>query len=96
MSRIVRRPEAKKDLKEIWKYIAAQDRERADKFLRLLDEVLQSLAQHPFMGKERAEIMEEIRSFPVKSYVIFYRPLNDGIEVVRIIHGARDIEAMFE
>ncbi|BAZ12375.1 plasmid stabilization system protein [Calothrix sp. NIES-4071] len=96
MSRIVRRPEAKTDLKEIWKYIAAQDKERASNFLKVLDEALQSLAQHPFMGKERPEIMEEIRSFPVKSYVIFYRPLDNGIEVVRILHGARDIEALFE
>jgi toxin ParE1/3/4 len=96
MSRIVRRPEAKNDLKEIWKYIAAQDPQRADKFLKSLDEVIKSLAKHPFMGKERSDIMEEIRSFPVKSYVIFYRPLDDGIEVVRVLHGARDVEALFE
>lgn len=92
MSRSVRRPAVKTDLKEIWKYIAAHDRERADTFLRIVDDKLKSLAQHPFIGKERAEIMEGLRSFPVKSYVIFYRPLDDGIEVIRIIHGARDIE----
>ncbi|NJR16916.1 MAG: type II toxin-antitoxin system RelE/ParE family toxin [Calothrix sp. CSU_2_0] len=96
MSRVIRRPEAKTDLKEIWKYIATQDKERADNFLRVLNETLQKIAHHPFMGKERPEIMEEIRSFPFKNYVIFYRPLDDGIELVRILHGARDVEALFE
>jgi toxin ParE1/3/4 len=96
MSRIVRRPEAKTDLKEIWKYIATQDKERANKFLKVLNDALQTIAQQPFMGKERSEIMAEIRSFPVKNYVIFYRPLENGIEVVRILHGARDVEAFFD
>lgn len=65
MSRIVRRPEAKKDLKEIWKYIAAQDKERADKFLRVLDEALQSLAQHPFIGKENAVNLTDTRGIKI-------------------------------
>ena len=32
----------------------------------------------------------------VANYAIFYRPLEDGIEVIRIIHGARDLPKLFE
>jgi len=40
-----------------------------------------------------------MRVFPVKSfenYLVFYRPIRDGIEVVRVIHGARDASRVFE
>jgi toxin ParE1/3/4 len=37
-----------------------------------------------------------LRSFPVKNYVIFYRPLEDGIEIVRVLHGAQDLPPLFE
>ncbi len=72
MSRIVRTPKAKNDLKEIWNYIADYSEERADSLLRTLDEKMRMLAQFPLMGKERAEILEGLRSFPVNNYVIFY------------------------
>jgi toxin ParE1/3/4 len=39
--------------------------------------------------------MLNLRSFPVGSYVIFYRPIEEGIEVIRVLHSARDIEDIF-
>jgi toxin ParE1/3/4 len=96
MSQVIRTPQAKNDLKEIWNYIADYSEERADSSLRILDEKMQTLAQFPLMGKERAEILDGLRSFPVNNYVIFYRPINNGIEVIRVLHGARDIESLFE
>ncbi|MBD2690580.1 type II toxin-antitoxin system RelE/ParE family toxin [Anabaena catenula] len=36
-----------------------------------------------------------LRSFPVKIYLIFYRPIDQGIEIVRILHGSQDIERIF-
>ncbi|KYC37847.1 plasmid stabilization protein [Scytonema hofmannii PCC 7110] len=96
MSRVIRTPLAKNDLKEIWNYIADYSEERADSLLRVLDEKMQKLAQFPLMGKERAEILDGLRSFPVNNYIIFYRPIDKGIEVIRVLHGARDIESLFE
>ncbi|NMG08316.1 type II toxin-antitoxin system RelE/ParE family toxin [Brasilonema sp. UFV-L1] len=96
MSRVIRTPEAKNDLKELWNYIADFSEERADSYLRMLDEKMQTLAQFPLMGKECAELLEGLRSFPVNNYVIFYRPIDNGIEVIRVLHGARDIESLFE
>jgi toxin ParE1/3/4 len=48
------------------------------------------------MGRAREELASELRSFPVRRYVVFYRPLVDGIEVVRVLHGARDVTEIAE
>lgn len=94
MARIDRRPRARQDLVEIWRYIAGESGEpRADRYLRRLNDVVSYLAQQPLIGRKRPEIQEEgIRSFPAESHVIFYIALEDGIELVRVIHGSQDLE----
>lgn len=47
------------------------------------------------MGKACEELQPSIRSFPVGKYILFYRPIEGGIELVRVLHGARDIESLF-
>ena len=96
MTRILRREAAKSDLKEIWKYIALDSTERANGFLRTLNDKMEAKAKNPLMGRERDEVMPGLRSFPFGRYVIFYQPLQDGIDVVRVLHGARDLESLFE
>lgn len=53
------------------------------------------LAEFPEMGRERTELSPSMRSFPVSRYIIFYRPGELGVAIVRILHGARDIEGLF-
>jgi toxin ParE1/3/4 len=43
----------------------------------------------------RDDLGSKLRSFPVKPYIVFYIKLDDGIEVVRILHQSRDIERLF-
>lgn len=94
MARIVRTPRALQDLIEIWRYIASESGDqRADKYLRRLNDVITYVAQQPLMGRARPEIQEEgIRSFAAESHVIFYIGLLDGMELVRVIHGSQDLE----
>ena len=92
---IVKRPQALQDLAEIWGYIADDSPGRADEFADLIDSKFQTLARQPSMGRVRSELGPGFRSFVVGRYVIFYLPLENGIEIVRVIHGARDIEAVF-
>ena len=47
------------------------------------------------MGRARDELAPDLRSFPFGRYVIFYEPIEDGIDVVRVLHSARDIDAVF-
>jgi toxin ParE1/3/4 len=43
------------------------------------------------MGRKVGELAPNLRSLPVGSYLIFYRPIDDGIQLIRVLHGARDI-----
>ena len=47
------------------------------------------------MGRARDELSANVRSFPFGRYVIFYAAIEDGIDVVRVLHSARDIDAVF-
>ena len=94
-STIFKRPQALQDLADIWAYIADDNPSRADAFADLIDEKLQALARHPRMGRVRSELSADLRSFVVGRYVIFYLPLRNGIDIVRVIHGARDIQTIF-
>jgi toxin ParE1/3/4 len=91
------RPDALKDLEDIYEYIAADSPDHAGKFIDLIESKCKALAQRPFMGRLRIELRDDVRSFPLERYLIFYRVLDeDGVvEIVHIYHGARDIEELF-
>jgi toxin ParE1/3/4 len=95
LAKVLRKPQAEADLIEIWTYIAQASPIRADKQLDEIDEKSHMLAQSPFIGKARDEFGPTIRSFPISNYLLFYQPIEDGIEIIRVLHGARDIEALF-
>ena len=95
MSQVTRRPLAEADILEIWDYIADDSLTAADRWVDHLDEQFRVLATQPSMGRARDELAPDVRSFPFGRYVIFYMPLDDGIDVVRVLHGARDIDAVF-
>jgi toxin ParE1/3/4 len=96
MVRVFKRPEAETDLEDIWWYIAQNNLLDADKFLDRLQEKLLKLAEFPQMGTSRDELRPSLRSFSAGNYLVFYFPLSDGIDIVRILHGARDLEAIFQ
>ena len=87
--------QAQLDLDEIWLFIAEDNIEAADKFHDLLLSKLITLAEQPLIGRLRDELRPNVRGFPVGSYVIFYRDTPEHIEIIRVLHGARDIENTF-
>jgi toxin ParE1/3/4 len=96
MGRVLRRPLAKDDILNNWDYIAELGGiEAADRWVEQLDTTLSLLATQPLMGRLRDELAPGLRSFPFGRHVVFCLPLHDGIEVVRLLHGARDIDAVF-
>ena len=86
-------PRADLDLDSIWNFIAADDIRAADRQINRLGEVFQMLVENPLAGRERSELRRGLRSFPVGSYVVFYTPISDGIEVVRVMNSRQDIDA---
>lgn len=89
-------PCAQSDLEEIWQYIAQDDPEIADQFLRELIERFILLSKNQFLGIRQPAFDENLRLFPYKKYLVFYFPTDFGIEVSRVLHSARDIESIFD
>jgi len=90
-------PEAREDLTSIWWYVLRESGsiETADRILDRLDDACQLLGSQPDMGQARDELAPGIRSFAVGKYAVFYAPDTTGIEIVQVIHGARDVPAAF-
>ncbi len=96
MSRLRISPRASSDLIEIWSYIADDSVANADAFIDKLYQAIQALARQPGSGRHREELAPGIQSFPFGRYIIFYRAVAGAIEIVRVLHSARDIESIFE
>jgi len=95
MARVLRRPKAAEDIAGVWGFIADDNLDAADHWVDQLDGQLRLLATQPLMGRARDELAPGIRSFPFGRYLIFYLPISGGIDVVRVLHGARDVDTVF-
>jgi toxin ParE1/3/4 len=95
MARLLKTPTAVKDLVEIGSYIAADNPAAADRLLDKIDETLGLLAEFPGLGRAREELGRNLRCLPIGKYLLFYITIDDGIELIRVIHGARDLGRIF-
>ena len=87
---------ARKNLKDIWTYIAERNPTAAEKFMREFAKKFQLLADNPKIGRTHDEHILNLRSFPFKDYVIFYFSTGNGVEIYRVLHGARNVDSLFE
>ncbi|RTM07658.1 MAG: type II toxin-antitoxin system RelE/ParE family toxin [Bradyrhizobiaceae bacterium] len=93
VNRFRKAPQADLDLDSIWDFIASDSVRSADKQIGRIGEIFEMLVDNPLAGRERLELRAGLRSFPAGNYVIFYVPLPDGVEIVRVMHGRQDIGA---
>ncbi|QDT63280.1 type II toxin-antitoxin system RelE/ParE family toxin [Calycomorphotria hydatis] len=96
MARVEKTPRAKSDAIDIWLYIAEEDPAAADKVLRRIDERVHLLAEMPTSGESVEFISKGVRRTSVGRYVVYYRQITNGIEIVRILHGARRADDLVE
>jgi toxin ParE1/3/4 len=94
MPTIKRTARADEDLIDIWLFIAHDDVRAADRVLDDIEEKLLLLADQPDLGPARPDIAPDLRYFPVRRYLILYRQITDCIEIVRVVHGARDVPTL--
>ncbi|HLP90714.1 MAG TPA: type II toxin-antitoxin system RelE/ParE family toxin [Nostocaceae cyanobacterium] len=87
--------QAAKDIEKIWNYLALTNLKAANQIFDTLRETFPKLAKFPNMGRERPELAPNLRSFPVKNYLIFYSSIEEGIEIVRVLHGSQNLESIF-
>lgn len=90
-ARVFRTRRAREDLVEIWRYVARDNPMAADALLDRIDGSCSLLADNPELGQARPDIRPGLRYFVVERYIIIYRALEGGVEVVRVVHGARDL-----
>ena len=95
MPSIIRSDQSEQDVYEIAHFIARDNPDAAFRLVDRFDETLNMLAENPLTGRAREELAPVVRSFPVGNYVLFYRPSQNGIELIRVLHGARDLRRLF-
>lgn len=102
-------PQARRDLLELARYIARDDMDAALRLLDAAEADMTQLSQMPELGPMRKfshPLLVDVRSWIIRGFpnhLIFYRPISEdgqtsggGIEVLRVLHGSRDIVALFE
>jgi toxin ParE1/3/4 len=92
--RVHRSPLAEQDYREIWRYIARDNEDAASRLLQTIDRKLELYAENPAMGTKREMLAPGLRSFPIGKYLAFYRIVSDGIQLVRVLHGARELKKL--
>ena len=83
------------DLRDIWAFIANDRPSAADSLIDSFYEKFRLLGMNPGIGESRSDLREGLRILSVGSYVIGFRRLHQGIEIVRVVHGARDFSRLF-
>jgi toxin ParE1/3/4 len=95
MAQVLRTTQAELDLILILANVGRHNPAAAGRLAAAIDRKCQLFATFPEMGMQRDDLAPGLRCFPVWNYVVFYRPINDGIEVMRVVHAARDFPSIF-
>jgi len=100
--RIVLRPIAIRDLNEQMEYLAQRSPRVAHRFYEAAEKAFAFLAELPHSGIQcefQDYPVSELRMFRIRQFekiVVFFTPIENGIEVLRVLHSARDIQSIFE
>ena len=90
-------PEAEAELDDIWLYIARESgsMEIANRLIDNITERFWLLARYPQIGRRRDhDLRPGLRSFAVGEYVVIYRVDDDGVIILHVMHGSRDIQGL--
>jgi toxin ParE1/3/4 len=88
-------PQAERDLETIGDYIAKDSPRKAISFVRELRAQCVKITRSPQGYRRRSECQENLRSSPYGNYVIFFTEAGHVVQIVRVLHGAMDIDALF-
>ncbi len=87
---------ASRDLREISDYFYSLNIEAGEQFFIQFSSKCKQLAAFPNLGRSYAEILPSLRGIPLQNYIIFYRLLEDGVEIMRVVSGRRDLPFLFQ
>ena len=89
-------PLAESDLENIGDYIAQDNPQRAVSFVLELKEQCSKICDMPLAFPLRPELGEGFRMVVFRSYLIFYRAFENTVRIERVLHGARNIQVLFD
>jgi len=95
MLKLIISPQAREDLFDIWFYIAEDSTINADRFIDKLTKKYHWLTEFPEVGVVRNDLVKNIQTFPVDKYMLYYKTTDKTLELVRILHGSRNIDQIF-
>jgi toxin ParE1/3/4 len=93
---LIRSAQFEHDLVTIWRYIATDNETAATRLLEKIDRRIESLAQHPYLGEHQPQFGENTRRIIEGNYLIFYDALPDAVQILRVFHGARKLDRLFD
>ncbi|TWB18667.1 toxin ParE1/3/4 [Nitrospirillum amazonense] len=97
MAKVVFSPLAKEDLRQIWSYIYTENPKAADDLIDAVFHFAEKFADFPKLGRDLGDVTAGLRSFPVaKSYVVLHRVTGRVVQILRLVHGQRDFDAIFD
>jgi len=96
MAEVRRSPQAETDLEMILIDLNQKYRSAAERYAAAFDEKSQTLARFPEIGRLRPEIAPNVRSTLVHPYVVFYRLEGEVVQIIRILHGKRDLRSIMQ
>lgn len=96
MSRFLISIEASRDLNEIVDYFQTRSLDAGDRFVTAFNQKCQYLTQFPSIGKRYPHLHADLRGISLDTYIIFYQLVTDGIVIVRVVSGYRDLSSLFE
>ncbi len=96
MTKVEISPLAESDLENLWDYFSEYLFESAKQIIKEFGQKFDLLSENSKLGRSHDEFILHLRSFLHKKYIIFYFSIENGIEVFRVLHGARNIEDLFD
>ncbi len=95
MSIYIISPEASQDLDEIYSYISHYSFDAATRFVDAFDRKCETVANFPGIGKIYEDLSPQLRGIILDKYIIFYRPVETDVEIIRVVSGYRNLEEIF-
>jgi toxin ParE1/3/4 len=85
-----------RDLESISSYFAEVNVEAGEHFLRGFRKRCQQLVNFPNIGRSYDALQTGLRGLPLDGYIILYRVVDDGLEIVRVVNGRQDLRSLFD
>lgn len=95
MSNLIISPSASRDLNQIADYFLEVNLVAGEKIFQEFNQKCQKLVRFPNMGRSYAQIRDDLRDLPLDGYIILYKIIDDGVEILRVVNGRQDLESLF-